>query len=409
MSSSLKAMYDVVIIGAGPAGIGAAVGLQQKNIKDILLLDRESNVGGVPRHCQHPTFGLLTYKRPMKGNVFIAKILANCNNVTISSSTTVVSILPEGKLILSSKDGLIEVSAKRIIIATGVRETPRHPRLVSGVRPLGVLTVGALQQFTYLGKQKPCNCAVIVGSDLVSFSALWTLKNSKSKCVAIIEENKRITTYLLAYLFAMFMQTKIYVSTNIINIQGNDRVESVKILRKNNKIETIECDAVIFSGNFIGEYTLIRQSHLAHNLTSGAPIIDQNNQCSDPIYYTAGNMNHPADMGDRCYKEGLKVGKTVAQSLKQRLDQESDRIEIKHDSNIKFIYPSCINLKDLSQKIDLVLQLKDGVDGEVKILLDHQVIFNKRKRFLAHRNIKLSNIDFSQVKHKSQNLEIIIE
>ncbi|VFS47625.1 FAD-dependent oxidoreductase [Budvicia aquatica] len=150
----MKLNYDAIIIGSGPSGIAAATALKQQGINDIVILERESQPGGVPRHCQHPTFGLLAFKQPMKGSTFVQKILALSADVPVMTNTTVVEIRPEGKLLISSDKGITEIQGKRVLIATGARETPRHPRLVSGLRPQGVLTTGALQQFVYLNRQK---------------------------------------------------------------------------------------------------------------------------------------------------------------------------------------------------------------------------------------------------------------
>lgn len=97
----MKLDYDVIIIGSGPTGIAAATTLKQQGVRDIVILEREAQPGGVPRHCLHPTFGLLTFKRPMKGSSFIEKILAPVSDVPILTGTTVVEIHPEGKLSVS--------------------------------------------------------------------------------------------------------------------------------------------------------------------------------------------------------------------------------------------------------------------------------------------------------------------
>ncbi|QUJ66623.1 NAD(P)/FAD-dependent oxidoreductase [Photobacterium sp. GJ3] len=403
----MKSCYDVVIIGAGPAGIAAATALQKKGVTDILLLDRENEAGGVPRHCQHPTFGALVYKRPMKGHVFSEKILEACRNIDVITRATVVAIHQDGFLDISTPQGFKTIQGHRVILATGARETPRHPRCISGLRPLGVLTVGALQQFVYLTKQRPCNQPVIIGTDLVSFSALWTLRNAGIKCVAMIEENHRVTAYRPSEIFAKLLGVKIHKSTRLESIHGLERVEAITVKDKNNDLTTIACDAVIFSGEFVGENTLIKNSHLAYTPDTGCPIVDQYGRCSDNIYYAAGNMTHPADMGDQCYLEGLKIGQAVADSFLIDSIPTENKVMVHHGENIRFTVPSCFTLEN-TKHVDLNIRVSKAISGTIQICADDVVIHEKRGSFLPHRKISIKNVNLSHLDKMTQEIQIKI-
>ncbi|GBU09363.1 hypothetical protein AwWohl_05010 [Gammaproteobacteria bacterium] len=327
--------YDVIIIGAGPSGIGAATALKEQGIHNILILERESQVGGAPRHCGHASFGLRVYKYPMTGPAFIKRILAKCQSKNKSKNQfknkaknsmddfilTGVSVLSihEGGILKISSDatGICELKALKIIIATGARETPRHARLVSGLRPSqGVLTSGALQQMIYLQKRLPSFLnPIVIGTELVSFSVLWTLKNIGIKARFMLEENPKISAYRCCELFPMLLRIPLKKHTKLIEIGGLEHVEYITIKNKQNNIEKISCDAVIFTGKFIGENALIRSSHLAHDPFTGQILVDQFGMSSDPIYYATGNMLHPGETGDRCYLEGFKLGASLAKVI----------------------------------------------------------------------------------------------
>lgn len=257
--------YDVIIIGAGPAGLAAARALWDEGVNRVLLLEREKQAGGVPRHCRHPTFGIQTFHRPMKGHLWAERILSLVeNHCEIRTGTTVVNIKPGGEVIISGDRGLETLRAKRVIIATGVRETPRHARLVSGVRPQGVLTAGALQQFIYLKKLKPGIKPVIIGSELVSFSTIWTLRNAGIKALAMIDENTRPTAFRVAALYARLMGVKLHLGAHVTQINGGERVESIEFTAADGSSQRLACDSIIFTGRFTGEYTLIRKIGRAH-------------------------------------------------------------------------------------------------------------------------------------------------
>ncbi|WP_413741457.1 FAD-dependent oxidoreductase [Sodalis sp. RH15] len=406
----MKKNYKVIIIGAGPAGLAAARALKDAGVQDLLLIERESQAGGVPRHCQHPTFGLLTYFRPMKGNTWIKKILQPVKEIPLRTDTTVISIRPGGFVDISSDNGLETLQAKRVIIATGVRETPRHARLISGLRPQGVLTAGALQQFIYLRKLKPGNRSVIVGSELVSFSALWTLYRAGIKPVALVDEHPRPVAFRLSTLLAHLLRVPVHFNTRVSHICGSERVEGMDITDKRGKTVRLDCDSVIFTGKFVGEYTLILKSHLQHDKKTGRPLFDQHGCCSDRDFYAVGNMTHPADMGDQCYQEGLQVGKAVALALQEEQPTQTDNpvLPIEHQDIIRMSAPAVIRLGGEDKTATLNIRVSRPVSGEVVVRDGRRELYRRRHRCMPERRILLKNINITHLTSDS-TLSISIE
>lgn len=393
----MSQIYEVIIIGAGPSGLAAARSLLKKGVRNILLIEREKDAGGVPRHCRHPTFGIQTFLRPMNGHVWAKKILSIVEgSCEIRTSTTVTSIKAGGEIEISSDDGIETLKAKRVIIATGVRETPRHPRLVSGLRPQGVLTAGALQQFIYLRKLKPGLRPVIVGSELVSFSAIWTLRNAGIKALALIDENPRPLAFRPSVLYAKLLGVDVYMGSHITSINGKERVESVEFRDADGNKNQIACDSIIFTGCFTGEYTLIRKSHLAFEPESGRPLFDQYGQCSDPAYFVVGNMTHPADMGDQCYQEGLRVGLNVAESLTINASR-SFTVSVVHDDLFKLTAPNMLCISKRAEKATLNVRVTRYFNGEIIVKRGSDILYKGKHRCLPERRILLKNIDLSGV------------
>ena len=364
----MSSQYEVIIIGAGPSGLAAARSLLELGIKNVLLLERESEAGGVPRHCRHPTFGIQTYFRPMNGHNWAARILKLVQGkYEIRTSTTVVNIKPGGELEVSSDRGLETLHAKRVIIATGVRETPRHARLISGQRPQGVLTAGALQQFIYLKKLKPGIRPVIVGSELVSFSAIWTLRNAGIKALALIDENSRPVAFKPA--------------------SGQEHL--------------LTCDSIIFTGRFTGEYTLIRKSHLQFQPETGRPLFDQNGRCSDPSYFAVGNMTHPADMGDQCYQEGQRVGRYVARTLSEQ-DIRAFKVPVILDDVFRIAAPNVISCgNSYKGEVTLNVRVEKAHTGEIVVTDGSRELYRKKHRCMPERRILLKHIDVSALTPES--------
>ncbi|SEA29026.1 Thioredoxin reductase [Desulfuromusa kysingii] len=333
--------YDVVIIGAGPAGLSAALTLKKSGIESVLVVDRDSEAGGAPRHCGHPPFGIREYKRIMTGPSFAKRLVqsARDNSIKIALKTTVTMLQPAGNITVSSPEGMGKITAKRVLIATGIRETPRSSRLVSGDRPLGICTTGTLQSMYYLKKLIPFRYPVIVGTEIVSFSALSTCKKAGIKPVAMLEENQRPTLRWPLYYAAQAFGVPLLLQTQIVKIIGDPRVRAVYVAENKGNIREIACDGVLFSGQFTPESTLARMSHLDLDYATNSPIVDQFGRCTDPTYYAAGNvlqhatgkkapiyynpsnLPQPVDVAGKCWDEGQITAQWIVQDLAGNLPQ----------------------------------------------------------------------------------------
>ena len=310
--------WDVVIVGAGPTGLAAATELKKMGIKRVLVLDRESEAGGIPRHCGHPPFGLLEFHRVMTGPSYAKRLVALAEDVgvEVSTKTTVISLDSGGRLNVVSPAGKGELKAKRVLLATGTRETPRSARMVSGSRPLGICTTGTLQSMVYLKNLIPFRRPLVIGTEIVSFSALLTCRKAGIQPVAMLEEQPRPTVRWPIHHAARLFGVELFVRTGIINILGKDRVKAVLVSDNNGNRREIICDGVLFTGRFTPESSLVRMGHLDLDLKTDGPRVDQFGRCSDPSYYAAGNLlNQPVEVAGKCWRKGRLIGRQIANDL----------------------------------------------------------------------------------------------
>ncbi len=311
-------IYDVAIIGAGPAGLAAAAELKRSGVERVVVLDRETGAGGIPRHCGHPPFGIVEYKRVLTGPSYAKRIVATAleSGVTILLKTTVTSLGTEGVLGIVSPDGPGELQAKRVLLATGTRETPRSARMVSGQRALGICNTGALQSMVYLKNRIPFKRPLVVGTEVVSFSALWTCKKAGIRPVAMIEEKSHPTVRWPIYYGARFFNVPLLLEIQIMSINGHERIESVRIRDAKGNEKEISCDGVLFTGQFTPESTLARTSHLEINQITGEPLVDDYGRCSDPNYYAAGNVLFaPVKVAGKCWQGGREAARLIVKDL----------------------------------------------------------------------------------------------
>lgn len=312
---------EVAVVGGGPAGLAAATRLRERGIASVAVLDREPAAGGIPRHCGHYPFGLREFHRLLRGPDYARRLVAEAEaaGVAIHTTTTVVGLEPGPRLRLSTPEGTRDLDAQRVLLATGVRETSRAARFIGGDRPLGVVTTGALQSLVYLAGKQPFRRPVILGSELVSFSALLTCRHAGIRPVAMVEPKPRITARSFAAGLPRLFGVPLHLATELVAIHGRPRVEGVTLRRADGSSFDLACDGVIVTGAFTPEATLLRLGPLALDPGSGGPVVDQFGRCSDSTFFAAGNLLRPVETAGWSWQEGIAAGDALAESLAGRL------------------------------------------------------------------------------------------
>ncbi|MDO9301603.1 MAG: FAD-dependent oxidoreductase [Anaerolineales bacterium] len=317
--------YDALIVGAGPAGLAAAIELKKLGIKDVLVVDREPEAGGMPRFCQHTGFGRADLWRMYTGPHYARyyRELAEKHGVEIHTSTTITG-WNEGKLTFTSPGGLGEIEAQAVLLATGIRERPRAARMIPGTRPQGIYTTGSLQRFVYQEGLPVGKRAVIVGAELVSLSALMTLQHAGVKCAMMITEESahqiEFPYVVMKWALAdILTRTPLVTNARVTNIFGHKRLEGIEITRGNNQTEVVECDSVIFTGNWISENEMARLGGLEIDSVTKAPKINAGFHSSVEGVFVAGNLlrgGKSVNTADQCALEGSQAGKAIAKFLR---------------------------------------------------------------------------------------------
>jgi len=384
--------YQVAIVGAGPSGLAVATELRRLGVERVVVIEREAAAGGIPRHCGHSPFGMREFHRVLRGADYAGRLARQAADlgVELRLSTAVTAIEPRGGLILSSDRGREEIGARRVVICTGNRELPRAARLVSGTRPLGVVTTGALQVMTYQKRRIPFRRPVIVGSELVAFSALLTCRHFGIRPVAMLEREARITAWRAAALLPPLLGTQLLTATSLEAIRGDERVSGVEIRQAGSPPRRLDCDGVIFSGNFVAESSLVRTSHLQLDAASSGPVVDQYHRCSDPDYFACGNLLHPVDTAGWCWAEGRRLARHVLASLGDELPPPGDAVAIVGNSPaIRYFTPQRIVTRGGPAAPGSCLQIRFVDNRRGRLLLRSGDSTLVQRRVNAHREQRI--------------------
>ncbi len=386
----------VAVIGAGPAGLAAAAAMAERGLGPIIVLERETRSGGIPRHCVHSPFGLREFGRLATGPGYARRLVAMVRSlgVEIRTGTAVVALGPGGRLDLATPDGARSLGAERVLIATGVRETPRAARLLPGDRPAGILTTGAVQAMVHLSGLIPFRRPVILGTELVAFSALLTCRGAGIRPVAMVEPNLGTTARFPAGLLPRCLGVPLWLGTEITDIAGRDRVGQVTVRHRDGRTRTVAADGVLVTGGFVPAAELIRCSHLALDPGSQGPLVDQFGRCSDPVYFAAGNILHPVETAAWSFFEGRAIGGAITDDLAGRLPAAAGGIDIVRGDAVRYVVPQRLSGSDSRAPLPrLQLRADRPVAGTLTVRADGRPIWHRSCALVPERRLTIALAD----------------
>jgi thioredoxin reductase len=338
---------DVCIVGGGPAGLAAAIELRRLGVARVLVVDREREAGGIPRHADHIGFGARDLHRLLTGPQYARRYvrLAARAGAVVRTGTTVIDWAGPTTLRLVSRGGIETVDARAVVLTTGCRERPRAARLVPGDRPLGVFTTGTLQQLVHLHHQPVGRRAVIVGAEHVSFSAVLTLAHAGATTVAMVTPHPRHQTYApYRWLSATRYGVPVLTNHDIAQIIGTRRVEAVELTDLHSgATRRVDCDTVVFTGDWIPDHELARVGGLTMDPASGAPRVDAGLRTSRRGVFAAGNLVHAAETADIAALGGRHAARAVHAFLQSRSWPDTAAVPIVCEPPVQWVSPSAIH------------------------------------------------------------------
>jgi thioredoxin reductase len=261
VSSLPSERADVVIVGAGPAGLTAARYLRASGVSSVLVLEREAEAGGIPRHSDHLGYGVRDLLTPLSGPAYARRLAerAAAAGADIRLSATVTGWVGARSLLVTSPQGRRRIDARAVVLATGARERPRSARLVPGDRPDGVFTTGQLQNHVHLHHQPAGARAVVVGAEMVSWSAVLTLRAAGCRASLMTTEYGRPEAYAaITAAGRLGLRVPVARRTRVTRV-GRDRVRAVELEHLDSGRRRIfPCDTVVFTGSWIPDHELAR-------------------------------------------------------------------------------------------------------------------------------------------------------
>lgn len=319
----MKDYYDIVIIGGGPAGLAAAVSARDSGARDILILERDCELGGILNQCIHSGFGLHTFHEELTGPEYAARFIRQVSerNIEYRLNTTVMHIQTDKTVTaVSPSDGLFDVHAKSVILAMGCRERPRGALNIPGYRPAGIFSAGTAQRLINIEGWLPGKEAVIVGSGDIGLimARRMTLEGAKVRAVVELMPfsgglRRNIVQCLDDFGIPLML------SHTVIDIKGRERVEGVTVAEVDQSGKPVPgtekyfpCDTLLLSVGLIPENELSREIGASINPSTAGPIVNESLETSIPGVFACGNVLHVHDLVDFVSQEAAAAGKHAA-------------------------------------------------------------------------------------------------
>lgn len=318
--------HDIVIIGGGPAGLAAAISARESGVEDVLIVEREPELGGILNQCIHNGFGLHTFKEELTGPEYASRFIEKAEQLQIPHwlSTTVVDMQRQGESLfvtcVSRERGLQVLEAGAVILAMGCRERPRGALNIPGTRPAGIFSAGTAQRLVNLEGYLPGREVVILGSGDIGLimARRMTLEGAKVEAVCELMPYSGGLTRNIVQCLEDF-GIPLLLSHTVVNIRGKERLTGVTIAavgpdRKPipGTERDIPCDTLLLSVGLIPENELSKSAGVQLDPVTGGAVVDECRQTSVPGVFACGNVLHVHDLVDYVSEEAEIAGKQAA-------------------------------------------------------------------------------------------------
>jgi len=344
---------DVAVIGAGPAGLAAAIKAKEEGAESVVILERAEELGGLLSQCVHNGWGLLYFNEDLTGPQYAARFIEKANDLKVGYQleSMVIGMSADRELVaVSIKEGHLRFKPKAVVLAMGCRERTAFNIGIPGTRPAGLFTAGTCQRFVNIEGFLPGERIVILGSGDIGMIMARRLTLEGAKVEAIVE--------ILPYIGGLVrnqvqcvrdFNIPLLLEHTVSNIHGEKRIEAVTISKVDSNREPIpgtekriECDTLLTSVGLIPENELSLMAGVELDPITGGPIVDESRQTNIPGIFAGGNCVHVNDLVDNVSWEAELAGASAARFASGRKPLKKGKIAVKPGRNIRYIVPQTI-------------------------------------------------------------------
>jgi len=387
---ALKEKYDVIIIGAGPGGLAAAIAAKENGAQDVLIIERDVELGGILLQCIHNGFGVEIFKQDLPGPSYAQRWINKALSLGVETllDTMVLDITPQRRIFASSRGRVIDLQARSIVLSMGCRERTRAQVRLPGMRPAGVYTAGTAQRWVNVEGYMPGKNFVILGSGDIGMIMARRLTFEGGQVERVLEVMPYLTGLTRNYVQCLLDNNiTLQLQHTVKRIIGKNRVEAIEAVAVDEKWtpipgteEIIPCDPLLLSVGLIPENELSRKAGVKIDAVTGGPFVDDHFETNVPGIFAAGNVVHVYDLVDWVTEAGLSSGKSAAEFALRERAKENRHIPLLPGENVRYVVPHTLDKDTLTQdEVRLQLRVKAPMEEAVWVEIRKEGNLVKRK------------------------------
>lgn len=389
--------YEIVIIGGGPAGLAAALSARKAGVENILILERDAELGGILNQCIHNGFGLHTFKEELTGPEYAWRFIERVQkeNIAYRLNTMVLNISKDRIVTAMNRDeGIIQIQAGAVILAMGCRERPRGALNIPGFRPAGIFSAGTAQRLVNIEGYMPGKEVVILGSGDIGLimARRMTLEGADVKVVAeLMPYSGGLKRNIVQCLDDFNIPLKL--SHTVVDIEGKDRVTAVTIAEvdENRKPvpgteERYTCDTLLLSCGLIPENELSVNAGIELSRITNGPVVTDSLETNIPGIFACGNVLHVHDLVDFVSEEAAKAGRSAAEFVQNSTaeKQSSEPVVLKAESGVRYTVPFTVDPGTMEDLLKVCFRVGAVFrDAYVSVYFNDERIMHMKKRILS--------------------------